>query len=251
MKKLLVILLTICICTPAVAYQFCDPVGQPGQWFTTGYATVGWIPHAATVRIEILQTPLGGGTPTVAAVFDVGVSPAGGPLLPETGGNWGTGLLVALKARNDILVTGPILKVYENFLWGWRMEVNSVSGRVAVRTISTALGATPLPEESYMPLPTEAANNWPAAPVQKFNAAENSYDCEGCDPGGELGLMGKHLPARLPDWTGVLSYNEVEDGQFIAFSQSIPTLSEWGMIVMGLLVVGAGVVVIRKKRLAV
>jgi hypothetical protein len=222
-------LFAISICTPAMA-QICDPVGQPGQWFTTGYATVGWIVAPATIRVEIRQTPLGGGTPTIiAAVFDVNVSPVGSGWEPETGGEWGVPLLEAIADRNDVLVAGGI-EVYQPLGSSRacrRMVVNSLPNtRIACRAISTA--ATALPALPFMPPLLAAAATWPAAPVQNFAAtqtafAPNSYDCVGCGPGTPLGLVGWHIIARPPDWNGVLSDNE--EGQFIALPSCLFVLA--------------------------
>ncbi len=245
MRKSLTILLAISICTSAMA-QFCDPVGQPGQWFITGYATAGWIPAPATIRIELLQTPLCGGTPTVVAVFDVNVSPVGNSSQPRTSGAWGVPLLEAIAAYPQV-VAGQIELAYVNFTWCRRMEVNAAPNtRIACRGISTA--ATPLPALPFMPPLAAVAATWPAAPIQNFNAQDNNYDCDGCGPGTPLGIVGVHVIAWPPDWNGVLSDNE--KGRFMAFSPSpsIPTISQWGLIIMAGLLLAAGTVVIVRRR---
>ncbi len=291
MRKLLAILVAITICTPVVAQAMatrgqciCDPV--PTQWYnpwtqgwdSSGYLCAAWISAPATIRVEILKTPLSGGTPTVAAVFDVNVVPVGSPGSPLTSGDWGRPLLEAIANHNDVLVAGPIIhKAWcGESVWSWNagcqywreMAVNSAPNtRIAIRCISTAQEGTPLPALPWMPPLAECANNWPAGP-DPYQGGPSGRDVNfGSGTGiycetGTLGLVGGHMVANPPNWNGVASEASHDtsydtSGGIMTMTildpavSDIPTVSEWGLIIMaGLLLTVGAVVIMRRRRVA-
>jgi hypothetical protein len=265
MRNVFMIFLAVTISIPTVTLaqfsQICYPVGYPDTRFTTGYACVGYLPDSATIRVELLQAALPDGPVQVDTLFDV-IVPATKSFVRQNSGKWGIPLLEAIAALPQV-VAGPIHTwedPYGYYMPQWRMEVHAVPGiRIGFRAISTSMSGQPLPPLPFMLLLSGHATAWPPPPQQYFydDYAEN-YDCFGCyTPTIHLlGLVGCHIIACPPDWTGwdiddemVLSSVENDEiARMIPIPYDVPTVSEWGLIIIASLLLAAGAVVIICRR---
>ncbi len=233
MRRLLVVLLVGVIGTPVMGQAIMDPAPPT----TITLYCWGTQPAAATVRVELLTTVPGGGAPVAVSLFDTAI-PAG------PAATWCPPLLAAIAAdpavAAGVVTTGPMVNMLN-------VPLNSAAGtRLAMRMISTTV--PPLPAATMPPL-LAAATPWPAAPLQLLPAAA-SFNTAALDLGPPtplpVGIMGTHFLAYPP-----LRHTQViSDRATLSFDLPIPVpaLSEWGVVVLTLILMVVGTVMLARRR---
>jgi hypothetical protein len=268
LSGLLLAIMVFTLAAPSVVsafQQICDPVGTPGT-YPTGYSTHGYTFSPVTIRLELLATDIGGGQPVPVRQFDVPLPQTwSNPPNPEGGHAWGYDLLQAIVIKNpDYVVAGGIERHHMDIPCDYlTMSVYAVPGkRIAFRAISTA--NTPLPPMPSMPPLAAGSAPWPPAPQDLHFSCLEQYNYDYIEWGNvepsPLGLVGGHWLAVWPDWNpwlgglGTISGEAYEPNEYGAYFAAlpgpvsdIPTVSQWGLIVLTGLLLTVGVVTIRQR----
>ncbi len=237
MRHFLIVLLGGAICTPVMAQAIIDPAPPT----TITLYCWGTVPVATTVRTELLTTVPGGGAPVAASEFDT-VVPAG------PAATWCAPLLAAIAADPAVVAGAVTSGPGTNMV---NMPLNSAAGaRFAMRMISTTAPPLPVAPAATMPPLLGLATPWPAAPLQLVAAAgSRSYaalDLIGPAAPIAVGIMGTHFLAVPP----LRSTEIITDRPTLSFDQPIPvpTVSEWGLVVLTLLCMVMGTVALAWRR---
>ena len=239
MKRVFAFALALALPTSVMAQTILDPA--PPVTLTA----FGTLPAPVTVRVQMNVTPPAGGVPAVPpvaaptfGVFDTAV-PAG---RADAAAGWGATLLAAIAA-NPAVVAGPITFGPGNTA---QMSITSAAGtRLGLRAISTTIPPLPAPLTTMPPL-AAAAIVWPVTPGQLPPAAASAnFAAVDLAPPTPVGILGTHFIA-IPPFEG--GREGGDDSPKLFTSPAVPAVSEWGLIVMIVLVLTAGTIVFSRWR---
>lgn len=194
---------------------------------------------AVTLRVEIMTTPLAGGAPVAAGVYDIPI-PFGANAAAHA-----AMVAAVLGADPNLIVgaVGPVNGTTNPAIWS-RASIQSATGvRVGIRVISAS--AAPLPPAMGIPLYNMGA--WPPFPAGGVAFNTKTVDQTG-QFGVNFGILGTHIYANPPALRADDGPSIFISKQTTVGSPAIPTVSEWGLIVMTLLLLTAGTVVLRRRR---